>query len=87
MADGNISNGRPRSTKAVPPLSYDKKRSGQEKGLPEPATKFSAHGAIFAKDVTMAERFDSGNEDHDIKGLTQTEFDTVRKDTDERGSA
>jgi hypothetical protein len=53
--------------------------------LPESATKFSAHGAILAKDVIKAEGFDGRNEDHDMNGLTQTEFDTERKDTHEEG--
>jgi hypothetical protein len=51
--------------------------------LPESATKSPAHGAIFAKGVIKAEGFDGGNEDHDMNGSTQTEFDTERKDTHE----
>ncbi|PMD21273.1 hypothetical protein NA56DRAFT_703963 [Hyaloscypha hepaticicola] len=69
------------------PPQRDSMTNGTGSGamLPESATKFSAHGAILAKDVIKAEGFDGRNEDHDMNGLTQTEFDTERKDTHEEG--
>ena len=49
--------------------------------LPESATKFSAHGAIYAKDGTKAEGFDGDNEDRYMNGLTEIESDTERDHT------
>jgi hypothetical protein len=49
--------------------------------LPESATKFSAHGAIYAKDGTKAEGFDGDNEDRYMTGLTEIESDTERDHT------